>query len=214
MKIKWLGHACFLITTENGTRIITDPFNDEIGYKTPSGRADIVTVSHQHGDHNYVAGISGDYKLISEPGRQEVGGIVINGVPTYHDEEGGAKRGPNLIFTFEVDGVKLCHCGDLGHLLTPEQVAEIGKVDVLLIPVGGFFTLDVQKAVEVVGQLSPVTVIPMHYRSPYLKGHIANVLGTVEPFVTAMGKKPIVADELTVHKSTAASGCEIVLLNY
>ncbi len=163
MKIKWLGHASFLITAEDGTKIITDPYGkyDGLSYAPISESADVMLVSHQHGDH--VGGkVGGNPQEISRIGGTTAKGIEFKGVPSYHDQSSGKERGDNIIFCFSVDGLRVCHLGDLGHILSNQQVAEIGQVDVLLIPVGGFFTIDAQEAVQVCVQLVPKVVIPMH----------------------------------------------------
>jgi len=165
MKIKWLGHASFLITSDSGTRIITDPYicGSGLRYDEIKEAADIVTVSHDHFDHNNVASVGGNPQVVKEP--TEVKGIKFEGVPTYHDASGGSERGNNTIFCMDIDGVRVCHLGDLGHPLSDQQAANTGKVDVLLIPVGGFFTIDARVASEVCDKLNPRVVIPMHYKN-------------------------------------------------
>ncbi len=165
MKIKWLGHSCFLVTSSGGVKIITDPFDDQVGYEVPSEEADIVTTSHDHFDHNNTRAVKGKFVHIKEPGTYSEKGINIKGVATFHDEVGGRKRGRNVIFKFNVDGIEVCHCGDLGHVPTPGQVEEIGKVDVLLIPVGGTYTVDAQKAFETAKLIKPAVIIPMHFKT-------------------------------------------------
>ena len=175
MKVKWLGHASFLITAENGTRIITDPYTTggNIKYEEIAEAADIVTVSHEHGDHNNAAAVQGNPKVVK--GTTEVKGIKLKGIPTYHDDAQGGKRGNNVIFCFTMDGVKVCHLGDLGHPLSDQQAAEIGDVEVLLIPVGGFYTIDATVASQVCDQLKPRVIIPMHFRNEKCTFPIAGV---------------------------------------
>lgn len=177
MKVKWLGHASFLITAENGTRIITDPYVAGSGLKYGEIKepAEIVTVSHDHFDHNNVASVGGNPQVVKDPAPTEIGGIKFRGVPTYHDDSQGKERGNNVIFTMEIDGLRVCHVGDLGHPLSNQQVADIGKVDVLLIPVGGFFTIDAKVASDVCGKLSPKVVIPMHFKNDRCDFPIAGV---------------------------------------
>lgn len=165
MKIKWLGHAAFLITSDSGTRIITDPYETSEGLKYGEIKetADIVTVSHDHGDHNNVAAVKGNPQVVRDT--TEAKGINIKAIPTAHDDKGGSERGKNTIFCFEVDGIRICHAGDLGHLLTDNQVVEVGKVHVLLIPVGGYFTIDARTAGEVCDQVRTRVIIPMHYKN-------------------------------------------------
>ena len=165
MKIKWLGHAAFLITSESGIRIITDPYetSDGLKYGEIKEAADIVTISHDHGDHNNAAAVQGNPQVVRET--TEAKGISIKGIRTSHDNSGGSERGSNIIFCFEVDRLKVCHLGDLGHLLTDNQVVEVGKVHVLLVPVGGFFTIDAKTATQVAEQVRARTIIPMHYKN-------------------------------------------------
>ncbi len=166
MKIKWLGHASFLITSDIGIKIITDPYTPggfRVNYGEIKESANIVTVSHEHGDHNNAAAVQGNPEVIR--GTTKIRGIEFKATPTYHDEAGGSKRGDNTIFCFEVDGVRVCHLADLGHQLSDKQVAELGRVDILLIPVGGNFTIDAKVATEVCSKLAPKVIIPMHYRN-------------------------------------------------
>jgi L-ascorbate metabolism protein UlaG (beta-lactamase superfamily) len=175
MKIKYLAHAAFLITADNGTRIITDPYETSPGLKhgAITETADIVTVSHEHGDHNNVSAVKGNPKVVRASA--EVKDIKIKATPTDHDDKGGSQRGKNTIFCIDMDGVTVCHAGDLGHELTAEQVRAIGKVDVLMIPVGGFFTIDARTATQVCDQLKPKVIIPMHFKTDKLEFPIAGV---------------------------------------
>jgi L-ascorbate metabolism protein UlaG (beta-lactamase superfamily) len=173
MKIKWLGHACFLLTSESGLRIITDPYTAGVfglDYAPPSERADIVTVSHDHADHNNVAAVEGNPQVVQGDGSQEAKGIQFKGVASAHDQASGKERGPNTIFCFALDGVNVCHLGDLGHDLPEQTVADIGGVDVLLIPVGGNFTIDAAVANRVCQKLAPKVAIPMHFKNDRCPG--------------------------------------------
>jgi L-ascorbate metabolism protein UlaG (beta-lactamase superfamily) len=165
MKIKYLAHAAFLITSENGTRIITDPYtySPGMGCSAINETADIVTISHEHGDHNNSGSVKGNPAVVKTSA--EVKGISFKAVATSHDNTGGSQRGKNTVFCFTVDGINVCHCGDLGHELTSEQANAIGKVDVLMIPVGGFFTIDPPTATRVCDQLKPKVILPMHYKT-------------------------------------------------
>jgi L-ascorbate metabolism protein UlaG (beta-lactamase superfamily) len=165
MRIKWFGHSCFLLEAEDGTKVITDPFDESVGYRIPEEKPDIVTVSHNHFDHNAVDLLQGNPEVVKGIGEKKIKGIIFKGIKSFHDKSRGAKRGTNTIFTFTIDGIKFCHLGDLGHLLTSEQLKEIGEVDVLFIPVGGIFTIDGQEAQEVSKQLNPKLIIPMHYKT-------------------------------------------------
>ena len=175
MKVKWLGHASFMITSDTGVKIITDPYvtGGNLSYGEIKESADIVTVSHDHADHNNAAAVSGNPAVVR--GNTEAKGIKFNGIPSYHDDIGGSQRGNNVIFCFEVDGVKVCHLGDLGHQLSDKQLAEMGQVDVLLIPVGGFFTIDAAAATQVCDRIKPGVIIPMHFKNDKCDYPIAGV---------------------------------------
>lgn len=173
MRISWLGHACFFI--ETAKKIITDPFDQQLGYPGPKVAADLVTVSHQHFDHNAVRAIPGKPRVIQSAGEHSVNGVKITGVRTFHDQNRGAQRGENIVFLIEAEGIRVCHLGDLGHTLDQSTRAKIGKVDVLLVPVGGYYTINAAEAKEVVEQLNPGYVVPMHYKTKYLNLPIAPV---------------------------------------
>ena len=175
MKIKYLAHAAFLFTSEKGTKILTDPYKTSPGlnHGVINETADIVTVSHEHGDHNNVSAVKGNPNIVKAS--QEVKGISIKAVVTAHDDIGGSQRGKNTIFCFNLDGINVCHAGDLGHELSADQVKAIGNVDVLMIPVGGFFTIDARTATKVCEQLKPKVIIPMHYKTDKLSLPISGV---------------------------------------
>jgi L-ascorbate metabolism protein UlaG (beta-lactamase superfamily) len=211
MKLKWFGHSCFYLTSKSGVRVLMDPFKSDIGLEMPSVEADIVTMSHNHMDHNNKAAASGMFKAINKPGRFEKDGVEILGVSTAHDDAGGAKRGKNVIFRITMDGIALCHCGDLGHLLAPEQINEIGHVDVLLIPVGGFYTIDAKTAAEVVKQLGPKVTIPMHYKVEGLGYPIEGA----EPFMKLMGGgKKVNSTEIELQSGDLSKYAGAVMLDF
>ncbi|MBI4288113.1 MAG: MBL fold metallo-hydrolase [Chloroflexi bacterium] len=177
MKIKWLGHSSFLITSSSGFRIITDPYTvgSGLSYGTIKESADAVTVSHDHGDHNNPSTVGGKPVIIKGTLSQEVKGIKFQGFPVFHDESKGKERGADTIYAFTVDGIRIAHMGDLGHLLNEELVKQIGPVDVVLIPVGGYFTIDAAQATKVCDQLKPKVIIPMHFKTPKCGYPIAGV---------------------------------------
>uniref|UniRef100_A0A7C6AFD1 MBL fold metallo-hydrolase n=1 Tax=candidate division WOR-3 bacterium TaxID=2052148 RepID=A0A7C6AFD1_UNCW3 len=169
MKVKFLGHASFLITSEKGVRIITDPYKPGcygggIKYAPITEEADIVTISHEHDDHNETK-IKGNPVFVRESGKKEVKGINISGYEVYHDKSSGKERGKDIIFNMEIDGMNVVHLGDLGHTLTKSDAEKIGRVDVLLIPVGGYFTIDSKDAENIINLLKPKVVIPMHFKT-------------------------------------------------
>lgn len=190
MRIKWLGHSCFKITSKNGIRIVTDPFDDNVGYKLPAVETDIVTISHGHFDHNFIDCIMGNFEVVNKVGNFYIKDVPITGIHTYHDDEQGAKRGDNIVYTFEIDDLKICHLGDLGHVLTPSQIEMIGKVDILLIPVGGVYTINSEGALNVVKQLNPSIVIPMHYKTSVLKLNLDTLEGFSDNFENVVRVEP------------------------
>ncbi len=195
MTLTWLGHATFILTTSTGLTALLDPMAAAVGYPlTPVSGVGLVTVTHEHSDHNNVGlatgsplvlrGLAGnDWAKID----QVVKGVRVRTVPSYHDTAQGAQRGKNAIFVFEFDGLKIAHLGDLGHKLSDDQVRQIGAVDVVMIPVGGFYTIDGKSAAEVVEQLKPRVIIPMHYKTPSLSASLAAVLADESGFVAALG---------------------------
>ena len=164
MNIRWLGHSCFLFTAQNGLRVLTDPYDDSVGYPVPRKETDIVTVSHHHHDHDSVQVLPGKPQIVDTEGLHNISGLEIQGFPTFHDEVQGAKRGNNTLFAFTMDGVRVIHLGDLGHLLSADLLAQIGRVDLVCVPIGGFYTIDAQQAYQVVQLLKPKLVLPMHYK--------------------------------------------------
>ena len=212
MTIKFLGHASFLITSGEGVQIITDPYESggyggALRYGLITDEADIVTVSHDHADHNYVAGVPGNPVVVTES--TEVSGISFRAIDSYHDDAQGAERGPNRIFCFEVDGIRLCHLGDLGEPLSAEQQAAIGAADVALIPVGGHFTIDAQGATQAIDQLQPSVVIPMHFKTPKVDFPI----GPVDDFLA--GKQNVEdsgASQITIWTDELGEYPQIIVL--
>lgn len=213
MKIKWFGHSCFMVTSENGTKILMDPYISMLGYKLPEIEADIVATSHEHKDHNNIAAVKGDFVHIYGLGVFSEHGIEIKGVDTFHDKFSGDKKGRNTIYNFKVDDINVCHCGDLGHMLDEKQLEEIGKVDVLLIPVGGGYTIDGIDAVEVVKQLKPTVIIPMHYRTKAL-GPAGLAFAKVDKFVDASGINSMNYSELELNKENIKNYKGIAILKY
>lgn len=207
MKIKWLGHACFAIETGN-KRIITDPFNEEVGYPMPGLSADIITVSHEHWDHSAVDTISGHPEVINQTGEYRLGPINITGLPSFHDKTGGQERGKNIIFCIQAEGIKVVHLGDLGHVVA-EQLSGIGGVDILLIPVGGKYTIDAQEAFVTVQNLNPGIVVPMHYQTPHLSFELAPVELFSAQFDQVV-KKPY----LEINPKDLGKDKKVIILDY
>lgn len=210
--VRWFGHSCFKITAASGTSIVTDPFEEaDVGYPTPRVKADIVMVSHDHYDHNKVDVLVGRPEVVRGPDNHTVLGMYFYGIRSYHDDDKGSKRGSNVVFTFNVDGLQICHMGDLGHSLSDEQMMDIGAVDILMIPVGGYFTIDAQQASEIVSQLNPLITIPMHYKTPLIDFLISPVDAFLE------GKDNVVhhdSNTLVVDRDSMPKSPYIVVLKY
>ncbi len=181
MDVTWLGHGCFRLRGR-GAVAVTDPYPPSFGLKLPKLEGDLVTVSHAHDNHSYVQAVK-DARLVDTPGEYEVAGITVTGFPTYHDNARGAERGRNTVFVIEVDDVRICHLGDLGHRLDDDILDALGTIDVLLAPVGGGTSLDASRAAEVVRQVEPRNVVPMHYALPNIKPQ----LEPVDRFLREMG---------------------------
>jgi L-ascorbate metabolism protein UlaG (beta-lactamase superfamily) len=199
------------LESQGGTKIVTDPFDGSVGYKIPKIEADIVTVSHDHYDHNYVEAVQGDPEVIKSPGEHSAGGVKIKGIPAFHDEVKGAKRGANVVYIYEIDGLRVCHVGDLGHLLSKAQAEEIGKVDVLLIPVGGTFTLDAEGAAAVVEQLAPKVTIPMHFKTPA----VSMPIDPVDKFLEKVGGgEQMDSTTIEITPENVGEKPRVIVLNY
>lgn len=217
MEIKYLGHSSFRLKGKDGA-VITDPFDSKmVGLPYPKGSAEIVTVSHGHDDHNQTEKISGTANrmepfVVDRAGEYEVKGIGVITIKTFHDDKEGSERGENMVNVIQMDGVIVAHLGDLGHVLSDKQVEKIGPVDVLLIPVGGKFTIGPSEAVKVIEQLSPSIVIPMHYKQPSMSEEFM-ALVTIEEFLEKSGFEARREDKLVVTESSLPEEMEVVVLS-
>ena len=200
MQFIWYGQSCFRIEGEQAI-VVTDPFGKDYGLRLPRWTADIVTVSHAHGDHNNIEAVKGTETtqqpfVITDPGEYETRGCFIYGIPAFHDESKGSERGRNIIYRIEMDGVSITHLGDLGHELEPEQLERLEGTDILLLPVGGVYAIDGKTATKVVNQIEPRVIIPMHYKIPGLK--TSKPLEGLDAFCKEIGICP--AESLTKYK--------------
>lgn len=215
MDITYLGHSSFKIRGKHVT-LITDPYTEEsVGIKFPKNlTADIVTISHDHDDHNASSIIGGPPYVIKGPGEYEVKGIPVFGISTYHDGQKGANRGLNTMYRIEVDSLTILHAGDLGHTLTDATLEEIGSVDILLIPVGGHYTIDAKTAAAVVHEVEPSIVVPMHFGRPDLNQKVFSKLTSLETFLNEMGKADVVPQsKITMTKDKLPSEMQVIVLN-
>ena len=208
MEITWYGQSCFRIR-ERGCTVLTDPYSPDIGLRVPRLTATIITVSHQHEDHNNTKAVRGSAYVIHGPGEYEVGGVFVIGVPTFHDTKGGQERGKNTAYVIEMGDFRLCHLGDLGHVPSQEQIEQFSDMDVLFVPVGGRSTLTGARAAEVVTLLEPKLVIPMHYKVPQISAN----LDTAKRFLREMAvDAPEKAESLKIDKRSLGENTQVVLL--
>ncbi|MBI2854797.1 MAG: MBL fold metallo-hydrolase [Chloroflexi bacterium] len=199
MDIYWLGHSCFRIKGKSVT-IVIDPYGPETGYNLPKLEANLVIVTHQHPGHSNVGAVSGEPKVVTGPGEYETSGVFITGVASFHDDKGGQLRGKNTVYRIEIDGLSLCHMGDLGHVLSSKTAGELGRVDVLLLPVGGVTTIDATGAAEVMRRLEPRIVVPMHYKTAVSRAE----LNGVDKFL-----KEVVVKEVAPQPRLSVSGINL-----
>lgn len=210
MEIKYLGHSSFLLKTKSA-RIVTDPFDTKmVGLKFPKTEADIITVSHNHKDHNAVKEVEGDVTVFDWPGQFEKKGVRIWGYRTFHDKSGGGERGENIMYKFEADGVSVLHCGDLGVVPEDAFLDEIGEVDVLLVPVGGHYTIDATEAIELIKKVEPSVIIPMHYGSDQV---LIKELAPISDFLKKIGSESVVpVDKLVIKPEELEEEMKVVVL--
>lgn len=209
MDIHWLGHSAFRIKGKASTLVI-DPVPPDTGYSMGKMEADLIAVTHEHRGHSYIEGVGGEHRVIRGPGEYEIGGVFVTGVASFHDDKSGELRGKNTIYLVEIDGTTVCHLGDLGHPLSAKTVSELGKVDVLLLPVGGVTTIDAVAAAEVMRRLSPKWVVPMHYKTPAT----SRDLHPVDRFLKEVGAKDTAAQPKLSATAAGAGSLQVVLLDY
>ena len=211
MDITYLGHSSFKIKGKSGS-VVTDPFDPKmVGIKYAGVEGDIVTISHHHDDHDKAELVKNTEKVIDGPGEYEINNISIIGVPSYHDDKKGEERGKNTIYVFEVDDLRICHLGDLGHKLSDSQIEDIGDIDILMIPVGGVYTVSVSTAVEIVQEIEPAIIIPMHFKDQSTSEGLSK-LNPVEPFLKEMGLTVEKLPKLSVKKEDLMEETEKVVL--
>jgi len=213
MKIKWFGHSCFLLTAGDGTKLLMDPFKSDshLNYKQVSEKVDLVTVSHEHADHNCTDALPGKPEIVKGSADKTVKGIKVRGIDVLHDDVGGKKLGVNTVFCAVMDDIRICHLGDLGHRLSAAQLDSVGKVDVLLIPVGSVFTIDVETANVVCADIKPRIAIPMHYKTDRCQF----LQWSAEDFAKDKSKvKRIAGSEIEITSNSLPSELEVVVLQY
>jgi L-ascorbate metabolism protein UlaG (beta-lactamase superfamily) len=208
MEISWLGHSCFQLRGKNVT-LITDPFSPQLGHSLGKISAPIVTISHNHPGHNFVARVDGDPRIVRGPGEYEISDVLITGVASYHDNKRGQELGRNTIYVIHMDDLVICHLGDLGHILQEEQLEEVADADILLIPIGGQHTINAAQAAEVISQVEPHIVIPMHYSSS-----IGDAPNPLDKFCREMGIEAINPQpKLSITRSALPAETQVVILS-
>ncbi|MFA5399173.1 MAG: MBL fold metallo-hydrolase [Dehalococcoidia bacterium] len=213
MKIKWFGQSCFLLTAGDGTRLLMDPFKSDshLSYKQVNEKVDLVTVSHEHADHNCTDALPGKPEIVKGSVDMAIKGVKVRGIDVLHDDAGGKKLGANTVYCAMIDGIRICHLGDLGHRLLEKQLASIGKVDVLLVPIGAVFTIDVEAANAICEDIKPRIAIPMHYKTDRCQFLQWNA----EDFVKGKSKvRRIAGSELEILSHNLPTEFEVVVLQY
>ena len=212
MEIKYLGHSSFVLRSKIA-KLVTDPFNPEIGLRFPKTEANIITISHYHKDHNNASQVEGNPLVIDMPGEFEKNGFRITGFQSFHDNKKGAERGENVIYKIEVEGMSFLHCGDLGYVPEGNFIDEVGKIDVLFVPVGGTYTIDAGEAVELVKEIEPSIVIPMHYKTPKHDTKQYEQIQTVEEFLKKIGAEDIApVEKLVIKKEDLGEEMKVVVM--
>lgn len=197
MIITWYGQACFRIQSGK-TSVVIDPFDKSVGLIPPRVEGHIVLVTHDHKDHNNIKAIGGDPFVIDSPGEYEKSGVKIIGIHSFHDDKKGSERGMNVIYVVTLEGIRVGHLGDLGQYeLSDEQKETLGEVDILMVPVGGVYTIDGERAASIVNSIAPKIVIPMHYKIPGLSIALENA----DQFLEEFGHKGKPVEKLTIKKN-------------
>ncbi len=214
MKIKWYGHSCFLIETNQGIKILHDPYKNMLGYKLPNDlKVDYVVTSHEHSDHNYTDNLNPSFTLVNKYGETKTAVTTFNGVLTYHDQNGGDDRGDNAVYTYVVDNLKITHLGDLGHMLTEKQLEEVKGTDILFLPVGGGYTVDGILGSEIAQAINPKIVIPMHYRTKAL-GLFGFKFKSVKQFTKNYNKTVNKVNELVLSNKSIDKLADVIIMEY
>ena len=213
MRIKWFGQSCFLLASGAGVGVLMDPFkaDSHLSYAQVRQPADIVTVSHEHFDHNYLADIPGKHEVLKGGVDKIISGISIKGINAFHDDTMGKERGVNTVFCVNMDGINICHLGDLGHRLSSSEIAAVGKIDILLVPIGGVFTIDCEVAAKVCQDINPHVVIPMHYKTDRCQF----LQWTADDFIKGkQNVRKLDSSEAEFSSGNLPSAMEIIILKY
>lgn len=207
MKMEWIGHACFRMTSEGGTTVVTDPYDESVGIRMMKIPCDMATISHEHHDHNNIDMLEGSPKIVRTARPGQVGGVITQAIASYHDDRNGALRGSSVVRVFHIDGLKVVHMGDQGCMPGEAVLEMIADADVMMIPVGGFYTIDAQGAKAIIDDAHPRCVIPMHYKT----AHCTYPIAGVEPFLKLMGAEEVQpVDELNAMPGHVPQGVVVM----
>jgi L-ascorbate metabolism protein UlaG (beta-lactamase superfamily) len=211
--VTWLGHSMFLLSLNDTLKIVTDPYDDTVGYPLPDVSSNVVLVSHRHFDHGNVKLVKGRPKVVDAPGQTTIKGITFKGVPAVHDDKDGTLRGLNTIFVWEMGGIRFAHLGDLGVMLSDQQIKQVGQIDVLFPPVGGFFTIDAATATHIIETLKPKVVFPMHYKTDVMSQNFP-IAGVNDFLAGKKNVKRVGKNSITLSKEHLPKETTIYVLNY
>lgn len=209
MKIKYYGHSCFALQYEGGPVLVTDPFDASVTYPPCTAACDAALVSHDHFDHNHTAILTGAFETIKTAGEHEIKGVKITAIPSFHDKEQGALRGSNLLMRIEGEGLSIAHLGDLGHIPDEDQLAALQNLDVLMLPIGGTYTIDTPEAEALIAQLKPRKVIAMHFKTDAYEINIT----TCEAFARDMNAA-FMPREIEITRENIAALPDVMILSY
>ena len=212
MKIEWMAHSCFKITLESGKILIFDPFDDSIGYTRLESPADIVLVSHDHKDHSCLKHLTGNFKVVDQPGEYSIDGVEVTGIKTFHDKTCGSDKGENITYKVKAEGINLLHLGDLGHIPPEDYYKSVGQVDILFIPVGGTYTLNGEEAFEVAKKLEPNLIIPMHYKTLFLEMHLDTVYNFTDAASGYFDKARLGTSSFSITADTLKKRSRIIVM--
>lgn len=212
MDITYYGHSCFRLRGKSAS-LVTDPYDPKkVGLKYPKLQSDVVTISHHHDDHDYIDQMKEYKRVVDGPGEYEISGVSIIGISTYHDDKKGETRGKNTIYVIEMDEVRLAHMGDLGHKLSDKVIGLIGGIDILMIPVGGEYTINDSVAAEVVRDIEPTITIPMHYQVKGLNPEVFKKLDNVDNFLSEVGLSVEKTNKFSFKKSDIGEDQRVIVL--
>ncbi len=214
MNIKWLGHSCFIVTLENGAKVLFDPYDKTVGYKISKINADAVLISHSHFDHNDLSYVCGNYTVFDKPGSYTLGDLAIEGYKTWHDCEQGKLRGDNTVFMLFADGLRVCHLGDLGCVPEKAVLEKLKGAEIVMVPVGGNYTIDAKQALDLCDMISPNIIIPMHFKTSAINIDIAPLQDFLELARSNYDISHLGKCQMDIDKSSLKKRTRIMVMEY